>query len=47
MATTINELLNKYGSDRKNLIPILQEVQEKKAISPRIDFGTQQLSGHL
>mgnify|MGYP000933840744 CR=1 FL=1 len=30
MATTISELLNKYGSDRKNLIPILQEVQEKE-----------------
>ncbi|NLL90308.1 MAG: NADH-quinone oxidoreductase subunit NuoE, partial [Dehalococcoidales bacterium] len=25
-----SELLNKYGSDRKNLIPILQEVQEKE-----------------
>ncbi|MDD4923533.1 MAG: NADH-quinone oxidoreductase subunit NuoE [Dehalococcoidales bacterium] len=30
MATSINDLLNKYTDDRKNLIPILQEVQEKE-----------------
>ena len=30
MATKISGLLNKYTGDRKNLIPILQEVQEKE-----------------
>ncbi len=30
MASTISELLNKYGGERKNLIPILQEIQEKE-----------------
>jgi NADH-quinone oxidoreductase subunit E len=30
MATRINDLLNKYTGDRKNLIPILQDVQENE-----------------
>ncbi len=30
MATLTDNILNKYTSERKNLIPILQEVQEKE-----------------
>ena len=35
MATTISNVLNQYYRDRRNLIPILQKVQEKeKYLSP-------------
>lgn len=30
MATTISNVLNQYSRDRRNLIPILQKVQEKE-----------------